>query len=78
MCTYNGAWTTFDEDERGSLEVGKVADICVLSRNLYEVPPSDLNEVKVESLILGGRPYKKQRQSVASAVLRGVLSKAKI
>ena len=78
MCTYNGAWTTFDEDERGSLEVGKVADMCVLSRNLYEVPSSDLNEVKVEGLILGGRPYEKQRQSVAAAVLRGVLSEAKV
>lgn len=78
MCTYNGAWTTFDEDERGSLEVGKVADMCVLSGNLYEVPPSNLNEVKVEGLILGGRPYEKQRQSVVSAVLRGVLSTAKI
>ena len=78
MCTYNGAWTTFDEDERGSLEVGKVADMCVLSRNLYEVPSSDLNEVKVEELILGGRPYEKQRQSVAAAVLRGMLSEAKV
>ena len=78
MCTYNGAWTTFDEDERGSLEVGKVADMCVLSKNLYEVLPSNLSEVKVEGLILGGRPYEKQRQSVASAVLRGMLSKTKI
>ena len=78
MCTYNGAWTTFDEDERGSLEVGKVADMCVLSGNLYEVPPSNMSEVKVEGLILGGRPYEKQRQSVAAAVLRGMLSEAKI
>ena len=78
MCTYNGAWTTFDEDERGSLEVGKVADMCVLSRNLYGVPPSNLSEVKVEGLILGGKPYEKQCQGVAAAVLRGMLSKAKI
>ena len=52
--------------------------MCVLSRNLYEVPPSDLNEVKVEGLILGGMPYEKQRQSVAAAVLRGMLSEAKV
>ena len=78
MCTYNGAWTTFDEDERGSLEVGKVADMCVLSRNLYEVPPSNLSEVKVEGLILGGLPYEMQRQSVIVAVLRGIFSKTKI
>ncbi len=37
MCTYNGAWTTFDEDERGSLEVGKVADKCSLKKPLSAV-----------------------------------------
>ena len=58
MCTYNGAWTTFDEDERGSLEVGKVADM-VFSQETSKVPSSDLNEVKVEGLILGGRAYEK-------------------
>lgn len=78
MCTYNGAWTTFDERERGSLEVGKVADMVMLSANPYEVPAAALGSIKVQGLILGGEPYRPQGQSVVQAVLAGIVGKAKI
>ena len=78
MCTYNGAWTTFDENERGSLEVGKVADMCVLSGNPYDLDPAPLGSLKIEGLLLGGVPYAEQRQGFASAVVKGMLGKAKI
>lgn len=71
MCTYNGAWTTFDEADRGSLEPGKLADMAILSENPYEVPASELGRLKVEGLILSGKPYEPQNQGVAKAVLRG-------
>lgn len=77
MCTYNGAWTTFDEGERGSLEVGKVADMVVLSENPYEMDPKDLGRLRVEELILGGKPYEQQRQGVVSAVVRGMASRGR-
>ena len=78
MCTYNGAWTTCDENERGSLEVGKVADMCVLSGNPYDLDPASLGSLKIEGLLLGGVPYAEQRQGFASAVVKGMLGKAKI
>lgn len=78
MCTYNGAWTTFDEAERGSLELGKVADMVVLSANPYDVPPEELGNIKVERLILSGEDYQPQSKSVLGAVIRGLTSKAKI
>ena len=78
MCTYNGAWTTFDEDERGSLEPGKIADMVMLSGNPYECPADKLGSIKVERLILGGEPYLKQSKNIAAAVVRGLTSKAKI
>lgn len=77
MCTYNGAWATFDEGERGSLEAGKVADMAVLSANPHELGPERLGELKVEGLILGGAPYGGQRGSWLGAVVRGVVSGAK-
>ncbi len=73
MATYNGAWTTFDELDRGSLEPGKLADMAILSENPYEMDPAELGRLKVEGLILQGKPYEPQSQGVGGAVLRGML-----
>ncbi len=73
MATYNGYRASFDEKERGSLEAGKIADMVILSGNPYETAPERLRELKAEQLILGGRAYRKQRQSIPAAVLRGML-----
>ena len=75
MCTYNGAWVTFDEKERGSLEAGKVADMVVLSQNPYDMDSARLGELQVEELILAGKPYEQQRQSALAAVVRGMISR---
>jgi len=53
--TINGAWLGRLEAETGSLEVGKAADLVVLSRNLFEVPARDIHKVKVEMTMLEGR-----------------------
>lgn len=74
MCTFNGAAATFDDDKRGSLEVGKIADMTVLNANPYD---ADWKNLKVEQLILQGNPYENQRQGAISALLKGFVSKAK-
>lgn len=78
LCTYNGAWTTFDEKERGSLEVGKNADMTVLSESPYAIPTEKLNTLKVKDLYLGGELYRPQCGTAFSAVLRGMFAKGKI
>ncbi len=77
MCTYNGYYTTFDEKGRGSLEVGKIADMVILSENPYEIPKSDLGELKVEKLILAGKDYQSARRSVGKAILNGLMNGSK-
>lgn len=77
MCTYNGYYTTFDEKERGSLEIGKIADMVILSDNPYEIPKEQLCDLKVEKLILSGEDYKPLSGSVASVILNGVVSNKK-
>lgn len=52
--TINAAWNMNMDDEIGSLEVGKKADIVVLERNLYEIDPDDISEVKVLYTMMGG------------------------
>lgn len=75
MCTYNGAWTSFDEKERGSLEPGKIADMVVLNQNPYAMPKEELSKLKVEQLYLQGKSYQKQKQNIILAVLKGMLAK---
>jgi predicted amidohydrolase YtcJ len=53
--TINGAWQDFAEDWKGSLEVGKVADLCVLREDLTSIPPEEIPEVTVTMTVLGGR-----------------------
>lgn len=54
--TVNGAYLTYDDDERGSLEVGKLADLVVLDADLLTVPDEDLIDVgdRVMLTMVGG------------------------
>jgi predicted amidohydrolase YtcJ len=78
MATYNGYWTTFDEMERGSLEVGKIADMVVLSQSPYAVPVDRLDGLRVEQLILAGAPYRKRSENLAMLLVRGLFSRKRV
>jgi predicted amidohydrolase YtcJ len=53
--TYNGAFTAFEEDNRGSLEEGKFADMVVLSDDILAVPASRIRELKIDQTYVDGR-----------------------
>ncbi len=53
--TIRGAYLDFSEKETGSIEVGKAADLVVLDRNLFEIPPSQIHEAKVLLTLLEGK-----------------------
>ncbi|MBQ3151728.1 MAG: amidohydrolase family protein [Clostridia bacterium] len=74
MCTYNGYYTTFDEKDRGSLEIGKTADMVILSENPYTIDKSELQNLRVEKLILSGKEYRSCKESVIKTVVRGIIS----
>jgi predicted amidohydrolase YtcJ len=57
MYTRNAARGSFDEKDRGSLEVGKLADMIVLNRNPLAMKPAELRSLKVERLLLSGKLY---------------------
>lgn len=59
MYTNEIAWTSFDEEERGSLEVGKVADLVILNQDPFALDPGDLRKLKVEKLYLSGEEYRR-------------------
>jgi predicted amidohydrolase YtcJ len=52
--TRGSAWFSFDEDERGSLEVGKLADLAVLSDDYLTVPVENVGDIESVLTLLGG------------------------
>ena len=72
MATYNGAYSLFDENERGSLEMGKSCDLVILDGNPYEVPVEELKDLNVAELYLKGKPYQKSRTGSMATMLRGM------
>jgi hypothetical protein len=55
VCTLNGAYASFEEHEKGSLEPGKLADLVVLGRDPLAEDPSSLITIPVERTMIGGR-----------------------
>jgi hypothetical protein len=53
--TFNTAYASFEDDIKGSLEVGKLADLVVLSDNLLQISPAKIKDVYVKSTIVGGK-----------------------
>ena len=60
--TQNNAYAGFEEQLKGSISVGKLADIVVLSQDILNAPEDALLDTRVESTILGGKVVY-QRQS---------------
>ena len=71
MYTYNIAHTSFDENERGSLEAGKEADMVVLSDNPLEMETGRLTDLKVEKLYLSGEEYQGLK-SASQAIIKSL------
>jgi predicted amidohydrolase YtcJ len=52
--TYNGAYATFEENIKGSIEPGKLADLVILSEDILAIDPMDIYNVKVDMTMLDG------------------------
>ena len=72
MATYNTYWMSFDEQERGSLQADKIADMAILSGNPYETEVTKLHTLQVEQLLLQGEPYQKIAQNPIGQVFKGM------
>jgi predicted amidohydrolase YtcJ len=52
--TINGAYAEFAERKKGSIERGKLADLVVIDRNLFAIPPEEIRGAKVMVTVLDG------------------------
>jgi predicted amidohydrolase YtcJ len=53
--TINGAYASYEENSKGSIEAGKLADLVVLGRDPFKENPSTLVTIPVERTMAGGR-----------------------
>jgi len=54
LYTVNAAYHSFDEDRLGSIEVGKLADMVVLGRDILTVPTEEIIDILINTTIVGG------------------------
>jgi len=54
MHTTTASWVGFEEKEKGTLEIGKLADIAVVAEDPFAIAPEKIRELKVEMTLVGG------------------------
>jgi predicted amidohydrolase YtcJ len=54
MFTSNAAYSAFEENDKGSIEVGKLADFTVLSADIMKIPAPEILKTRCEMTVIGG------------------------
>jgi predicted amidohydrolase YtcJ len=52
--TSDAAWAAFEEKSRGTIEVGKLADLTIVEGDLFAMPANELHKTKVRYTVVGG------------------------
>ncbi len=55
LYTVGGTWLTREERLKGTIEVGKLADMAVLDRDYFSVPDEEIKDIQVDMTIVGGK-----------------------
>ncbi len=53
--TEGSAYAAFSDKQVGTLEVGKLADLAVLSQDIFSVPPETIGKTRVVTTMVGGK-----------------------
>ena len=53
--SWNGAYNSCEESDKGSIATGKLADFVILAEDLHKVDPSKIKDVKIVRTVVGGR-----------------------
>ncbi len=60
LFTTEGAYASYEEDSKGSLECGKLADMTVLSQDIFAADVHSIKDIQIEETLVGGRSVYKR------------------
>ena len=55
MYTRNAAYVSYEEDLKGTIEAGKLADFVILDADVFHIEPEKIKDITVEKTYLGGK-----------------------
>ncbi|HXV86727.1 MAG TPA: amidohydrolase [Gemmatimonadales bacterium] len=55
VCTLNGAYASFEENLKGSITAGKLADFVMLAQDPHQVDPNALKDIRIVRTVVGGK-----------------------
>ena len=55
VATINGAYASYEENIKGSLEIGKLADLVILGQNPMKIDPMKIIDIPIERTMVGGK-----------------------
>ncbi|MFD6443349.1 amidohydrolase, partial [Peribacillus sp. NPDC060186] len=67
LFTWNGAYASFEENIKGSIEIGKLADLVVLNGAILDIPTDQIKDMQVDYTIIGGKVvFQKESNDILS------------
>lgn len=59
--TVNNAWVGYQEDDLGTIEAGKMADLVILDENIFDIAPEKIIDTKIALTMIGGNVMYRSR-----------------
>lgn len=68
--TIAGTWLTREEQLKGTIEVGKLADLTVLDRDCFSVSDEEIKDIRTDMTVVGGKVVYEKGENRAGSIVK--------